>query len=110
MHELSITRNIVATVVEHARGRKVDGVTLKIGDLAGIELQALRFCFDVCAEGTCLEGAQLHIEQIPGRGRCLECAKEVALEYPIALCPCDRRARLVIESGEELLIHSMEVH
>ncbi len=110
MHELSITRNIVATVVEHARGRKVDGVTLKVGDLAGIELQALRFCFDICAEGTCLEGAELHIEQIPGRGRCLECDERVPLEQPIAICPCDKRARMIIEAGEELLIHSMEVH
>ncbi|NVB40868.1 hydrogenase maturation nickel metallochaperone HypA [Pseudenhygromyxa sp. WMMC2535] len=110
MHELSITRNIVATVAERARGRTITGVTLKIGELAGIELQALRFCFDVCAEGTCLEGATLNIESIPGRGRCVACDEQVALSAPIAICPCERRARLIIEAGEELLIHSMEVN
>ncbi|MEM6785925.1 MAG: hydrogenase maturation nickel metallochaperone HypA [Myxococcota bacterium] len=110
MHELSITRNIVATVVDHARGRRVDEVTLKIGTLAGIELQALRFCFDVCTEGTCIEGAKLRIEEIPGRGRCVDCDETVSLGQPIAVCPCDKRARLIIEAGEELLIHSMEVH
>ena len=109
MHELSITRNIVATVVEHARGRRIEGVTLKIGRLAGIELQALRFCFDVCAEGTVLEGAALTIEEIEGRGRCLDCGERVALDVPVAICPCEKRARLEVEAGEELLIHSMEV-
>ncbi len=109
MHELSITRGIVATVVEHARGRKISGVTLRIGQLAGIELQALRFCFDLCAEGTVLDGATLHIDEVPARARCTECREALAIDKPVAVCPCDKRARLTIESGEELLIHSMEV-
>jgi len=109
MHELSITQNIVAIVAEQAAGRQVKAVKLVIGELAGIEVEAVRFCFDVCAKGTAVEGAALEIEQPPGRGRCTECAEEMNLNHVIAVCPCDKRARLEIVSGEELLVRSMEV-
>ncbi|MEM1347236.1 MAG: hydrogenase maturation nickel metallochaperone HypA [Myxococcota bacterium] len=77
MHELSITQNIVAIVAEKAAGRPVQAVTLRIGELAGVEVEAVRFCFDVCAKGTSVEGAKLEIEQPPGRGRCTACAEEM---------------------------------
>ena len=49
MHELSITRNIGAIVGEHARGRKVTRVRLKIGKLSAIMPDAIRFCFELHA-------------------------------------------------------------
>ena len=66
MHELGITRNIVAIVGERAAGRKVDRVQLEIGDMTAIMPDAIRFCFDVCAEGTVLEGAMLEILEVSG--------------------------------------------
>lgn len=59
MHELGLTRNVVAIVSEHANGRKVSEVRLAIGPWAGVERQALSFCFDIAAAGTVLEGASL---------------------------------------------------
>lgn len=109
MHELSITRNIVSIVQEHAKGRKVRAVRLDVGQLSGIEVDAIRFCFDLCAQGTTLEGANLDINHIPGRGQCLQCAEEVPLQHPILRCPCEQRAQLKIIAGEELLIKSMEI-
>jgi hydrogenase nickel incorporation protein HypA/HybF len=61
MHELGITRNIVAIVGEAARGRRVTRVTLHVGQLAGVEPRAIAFCFDVVARGTPVEGAALDI-------------------------------------------------
>ncbi len=109
MHELSITRNIVATVQEHARGRTVTGVTLRVGTLSGIEVDAVRFCFDVCAEGTALQGATLTIERVQACADCTECGKRVELQRLVAICPCEKRARLDLVAGDELLIQSMEV-
>ena len=57
MHELGITRNIVAIVAEHAAGRKVTRVTLDVGRLSGVMSDAIRFSFDVVGDGTCVEGA-----------------------------------------------------
>ena len=66
MHELSITRNIVAIVGEAARGRRVTRITLEVGDLAGVQTVAIAFCFDVVARGTVVEGAVLDIVQRSG--------------------------------------------
>ena len=107
MHELSITRNIVSIVAERAAGRRVKAVRLKVGRLAGVEVEALRFCFGVCCEGTSLAGAALEIEQPPGLGECQGCGETHELEQPLGTCPCGGRLRLV--SGDELLVQSMEV-
>jgi hydrogenase nickel incorporation protein HypA/HybF len=61
MHELGITRNIVAIAGEAARGRRVLRITLEVGALAGVAAEALAFCFDVVAQGTAVEGAVLDI-------------------------------------------------
>jgi hydrogenase nickel incorporation protein HypA/HybF len=61
MHELGITRDIVAIAGDAARGRRVIRVTLHVGKLAGVEPRAIAFCFDVVARGTPVEGAVLDI-------------------------------------------------
>ena len=63
MHELGITQNIVAIVSESARGASAKRVTLEIGQLSAILLEAIRFCFDICCQGTELEGATLEIRE-----------------------------------------------
>ena len=69
MHELGITRNIVSIVSEAAEGRPVRRVTLEIGKLSGVMAEAIAFCFDVVAEGTPLEGAELDIRRNRGQRR-----------------------------------------
>ena len=109
MHELAVTRNIVAIVAEKAGQRPVRRVRLQVGRLSGIEVSAVRFCYDVCVRGTMLEGSDLEIEEIDGRATCLECKKDVAVDHFTARCPCEQRARVQITQGEELLIKEMEV-
>jgi hydrogenase nickel incorporation protein HypA/HybF len=67
MHELGITRNIVAIVGEAARGRRVVRITLEVGALAGVQADAIAFCFDAVAQGTAIEGAALDIVAAAGR-------------------------------------------
>lgn len=66
MHELSLTRNVVSIVAEHAAGRKVRRVRLAIGPLACVERRALSFCFEIVAEGTPLAGAALEFLDAEG--------------------------------------------
>lgn len=108
MHELGITRNIVAIVAEHANGAKVQRVSLEIGKLSAIMPDAVRFCFDVCCQGTVLEGAKLEIIEIPGLARCRHCGAEVFLEQPFGICSCGS-VELDLINGEELKIKEMEI-
>ena len=108
MHELSITRNIVAIVDEAAKGRRVQRVTLEVGELSGVVSEAIAFCFDIVAAGTALEGASLEIHQIEGRARCRSCGSEFATATLIATCVCGSH-RLTRLQGEELNVKSMEL-
>jgi hydrogenase nickel incorporation protein HypA/HybF len=108
MHELGITRNIVAIVGEAAKGRRVRRVTLHIGKLSGVMTGAIAFCFETVAQGTALEGAQLEIREIEGRARCTICGSEFETRTLFTPCPCGSRQFERLQ-GEELNIKSMEL-
>ncbi|MEH2424313.1 MAG: hydrogenase maturation nickel metallochaperone HypA [Nostoc sp.] len=108
MHELGITQNIVAIVTEHAKDAKVQRVLLEIGKLSAIMPDAIRFCFDICTQGTVLAGAKLEILEIPGLGRCRQCGAEIALDKPFGICNCGS-VQLDLVTGEELKIKEIEI-
>ncbi|MBA4062759.1 MAG: hydrogenase maturation nickel metallochaperone HypA [Isosphaera sp.] len=100
MHELGVTQAVVELAVERANGRRVTRVVLEIGKLSGVLPDAVRFCFDLCAEGTAAEGAALEIVEPPGRGRCRSCGADVPLDGPLGLCPCGGTDLEWIAGGE----------
>jgi hydrogenase nickel incorporation protein HypA/HybF len=108
MHELSITQNIVSIVAEAAGGHPVKRVTLEVGKLSGVMLDAIVFCFDVVAKGTPVEGATLEIHEIEGRGQCAACGNEFPMPTLFTRCPCGSR-RITRVHGEELKVRTMEL-
>lgn len=107
MHELGITRNIVAIVAEHAGGRRVARVTVDVGRLSGVMGEAIGFAFDVVSRGTVLEGARLELHDIDGRGRCRTCGVEFPTPELFTPCACGSRDVERI-AGEELKIREFE--
>ncbi len=108
MHELGITKNIVAIVTEHAQGKKVNRVLLEIGQLSAIMPESVRFCFDVVSQGTVLASAKLEILETPGLGHCCECGAEFTLEQYVFRCNCGS-SKINVVTGEELKIKEIEV-
>lgn len=108
MHELGITRNIVAIVGEAAAGRRVRRVILEVGKLSGVMAAAIAFCFDEVARGTALDGAVLDIIEIEGCARCHVCGAEFGTETLFTPCPCGSRHWTRLK-GEELSIKAMEL-
>jgi len=109
MHELSITRNVIAIVTERAAGQRVIRVRLEIGRLSAVVPEAIRFCFDICAQGTAAEGAALEIVEVAGRGRCDDCGTELTLTALVGRCPACAGASLRVIAGEEMKIKEMEL-
>jgi hydrogenase nickel incorporation protein HypA/HybF len=107
MHELSIASAVVDACAERAEGARVLRVRVEVGQLVAVLPDALRFCFDICAQGTPVDGAELEIIETPGRARCEACAREIELEIPIGLCDCGGVLRIL--AGEELRVRDMEV-
>ena len=108
MHEMAITQEVVEIVRARAGDRKVRRVVLEIGKLSAVLPDAVRFCFDLVAEGTPAEGATLEIVEPEGRARCRACDGEVLLDRPFGRCRCGS-TDLDWISGEELRVREMEV-
>ncbi len=66
MHELAITQGIVEGVIERLGPTRVSKVIVQVGALTAVAPDALRFCFDLCAKDTSLDGAELEIREMPG--------------------------------------------
>ncbi|HEY8160682.1 MAG: hydrogenase maturation nickel metallochaperone HypA [Methylocystis sp.] len=112
MHEMALTESIVDIVCEEARKQgfgRVRIVRLKVGAMAAVEPEALRFCFDAISRGTVADGATLDIIRAPGEGRCLDCGKAVPLDERFADCPACGGRRVQMTSGDELRIEELEV-
>lgn len=108
MHELGITQEIVDIVSQHAGGSRVKRVVVEIGRLTAVLPDAVRFCFDLCSEGTVAEGATLQIVETPGRARCRSCSAELSLDRPFGRCACGC-SELDWLAGEELRVTELEV-
>jgi hydrogenase nickel incorporation protein HypA/HybF len=109
MHELSIAEAVVAIAAEHAGARRVTLVELKVGHLRQVVPSALEFAFQLVAEGTVVEGAELAIEQVPVRVSCRACAAESgAVEFPLG-CPSCGGLDVEVVAGEELHVEALEL-
>src|SRR3954468_19927821 len=108
MHELGITQDIIAFACERAAGTQIKRLVVEIGKLSAVMPDAVRFCFDTCAEGTAAAGAQLEIIETAGAGRCRKCAAEVVMNAPLARCRCGS-TDLEWLRGDELKVKEMEL-
>ena len=108
VHELAITEIVIEAITARVGDTKVTRVLLEIGKLSGVVPDAVRFCFDIAADGTSLVGAALEIIETPGRARCRECGARIGIDGPIALCDCGS-ANLEFIAGTELRIKEVEV-
>jgi hydrogenase nickel incorporation protein HypA/HybF len=99
---------VVEAVVERLPSEQVAVVRLAIGKLAGVDVTALRFCFEICTQGTSLAGAELEIRTIDPRARCRACGSEHAPPSLDAPCPCGSFDRELL-AGDELKLVEVEV-
>lgn len=109
MHELSLSSAIVNTVVKHAGDRPVTLVSLRVGRLRQVVGDTLEFYFEFVARGTVCEGAQLEQELVEARLRCHPCVREWEIEIPAFRCPWCGGSDVVVASGDEFEVESIEV-
>ena len=84
------------------------GVSLRIGRLAGVEIGALRFAWQVLTAGTPAEGAPLVVEEVPIRARCGFCECEYSPDPDDFTCPLCGEGSVRLLTGRELDIHSIQ--
>ena len=113
MHEMGIALQIVEIAVGSLPAdlgeARVAAINLKIGKLAAVVPESLRFCFDVAIKDTLLAGAKLVIEEVPVVARCKDCQARWTIDQPVFICQTCESGSLEILSGRELDIESIEV-
>ncbi len=109
MHELAIAEALVGIACDHADGRRVTRVDVKVGHLRQVVPSALEFSFELVSAGTVVEGAALELEEVPVEAVCRACSAYARqVEFPFA-CPACGSFDLDIVRGEELLVDCLEV-
>ena len=113
MHEMGVAMEIVkiaiASIPNDIADIQVERINLRVGKLAAIIPESLRFCFKIVAQDTPLSGAELYIEEIPVVARCKVCDVEWTINGPVFTCQKCQSGSIEILSGRELDIISLEV-
>lgn len=112
MHEMSLCESILQVLEQQAEAQhyhKVKTVWLEIGALAGVDAEALRFCFDVVMQGSLADQAHLEMVAVPGQAWCLPCASHVTVQQLYDVCPQCGSYQLQITNGDQMRIKELEV-
>lgn len=112
MHEMSIAESVLDAVRAEAQRRpngRVVKVGLKLGELAGVDRDALSFCFEAMVAGTDLEPLALEIESCPRRNRCPACGSVFAVSDYDTACPNCGAAPTEPNGGDELELAWLEL-
>ncbi len=109
---MSLAEGVLQLIEDAARQQefsRVSTVWLEIGQLAGVEVEAMRFCFDAVTRGSLAEGARLEIIATPGSGWCMPCAQTVALAEVYGACPLCGQHQVQVTGGTEMRVKELEV-
>jgi hydrogenase nickel incorporation protein HypA/HybF len=101
MHEMGIAASVLDIVrqyVPEARGPLVRRVTVRVGELAGVQTDSLRFCFEAIIAGTPYQSAAL-----------CRCGTEFPSAALLAACPACGSADATFVGGSELSVAEVEL-
>ena len=107
MHELSIAEGIAEVVERTAEKNAIDAISsvrVSIGELAGVDTDALLFAWQSVASAGLLKGASLQIERTAGEAWCTDCEKTVPLKAYGDACPACGGYHLIATAGTEMRV------
>jgi len=84
-------------------------VGVRIGEMAAIDQEALRFCFEAIIQETDLESLELGIEVCHRRHRCQVCGRDFVVRDYDSRCPHCASLETTCISGDELELAYLEV-
>lgn len=109
MHELSLCKSIADAALEHADGREVKRISLQIGHLRQVVPETLQWCWQRhCADGPMADCA-LDVDYVPATVECDDCSETTRLDEPILRCGGCGGTDVVLTSGDEFLVISIDV-
>lgn len=109
---MSLAEGVLQLIEDAAREQeftKVSAVWLEIGQLSGVEVEAMKFCFDAVIRDSIAEGARLEIIPLPGVGWCMGCSLNVPMTEVFGECPHCGGHQMQVTGGTEMRVKELEV-
>lgn len=111
MHEVSIMGDIFRIIEDNIAEynlKKIEKVSLKIGEFTCVEDSALKFAFEAFSKDSLAEGAELLIDRVKASAKCDNCGQVFNISFTNKICPnCFTFSSNAI-TGYELLLHEIE--
>jgi len=113
LHELSIVKTLIEQVEKEVRRSGHDGhvvhLDIIIGRLSGVNVDSIRFAFDLLSPDTLLEEANLRITEAKAVCLCEACDARTEIDELVANCPACGSEQITFEGGQDLLLESIEL-
>lgn len=112
MHELSIVQNILEIAEENAKthnAKIIHEIELDVGELSGVEYDALVFAFENATKSEILKKTELKINKIPVIAVCNSCNHEFEECDYYTPCPKCNSFDINIVKGKEFKIKSIKI-
>ena len=112
MHEFGIANSVLDAARAEAElhpGMKLAKIVIRVGELAGVDPDALTFCFECLVKQTDLESVVLEIERHAQRRSCLHCGREFVVANQNTACPTCGEILTTFLSGDQLELAYLEM-
>jgi hydrogenase nickel incorporation protein HypA/HybF len=111
MHEYSLVEALVRRVEEEARRRSalaVHGVSVRVGELSGVDPELFRTAYETFRAGTVCERAALAVRQVEASWSCPRCRRPIPRGAVLACPDCREPARLD-DGGDALTLDGIDL-
>ena len=112
MHELALAESLkdeIEIIAERDKLGAIKAVTLTVGELSGVDIDALSFALPFVAEGTMLEGADFIYNFEKAEIRCRSCGRNSNPDVPMIVCQYCDSVDVEYVAGKDFIIKSLEV-
>lgn len=110
MHEYSIVQALIDRVEKEAASRAavaVHKLSVRIGELSGVETTLLHTAYMTFREGTICSSAEIEIHAIEALWACSKCDAPVVKGRPLRCSVCGSPAKLC--QGDEIMLDQIEM-
>jgi hydrogenase nickel incorporation protein HypA/HybF len=111
MHEYALVQSLVERVETEAAKRgaiAVHRLTVRIGELSGVDPELLQVAYDTFRAGTICAKATLTLERVAATWSCPRCGVRIPAGAALRCAGCEEPARLD-EGGDALMLNGIEL-
>lgn len=111
MHEYSLVQALVERVAEEARRRQalaVHGLSVRVGELSGVDAELFQTAYETFRAGTICERAPLTLRKVAASWSCPRCGRAIA-RGEVLTCPACKAPARLDDGGDALTLDGIDL-